>query len=174
MTTMEQSILTETEASEEKTKDLTSAERFELQTEPQNVINENSSTEAGLTVNASYGPSIDATSNFNYTNSNSKQESNRASATFARDTTTRATSKIQKRTLERQFVKTVNIVEEINKHNFDNTRGTENISGVYRFVDKVYQAQIVNYGKRLMVEFIVPEPAAFFSGMQRPNNPSKR
>src|SRR5439155_16172041 len=32
---------------------------------------------------------------------------------------------------------------------------------VYRFVDKVYRAQVVSYGKRLMLEFLVPEPAAF-------------
>lgn len=160
-TTNEQSTLTETEVTEEKTKDLSSTERFELQTESEKVINENTSTEAGLTVNASYGPSVDATSNFNYTNSNSKQESNRASATFARDTTTRATNKVQKRTLERRFVRTVSEIEETNKHSFDNKGGTDNISGVYRFVDKVYLGQIINYGKRLMVEFIVPEPAAF-------------
>jgi len=161
MTTTERSTLTETEVTDEKTKDLTSTERFELQIESEKVVNENTSIEAGLTINASYGPSVDATSNFNYTNSSAKQESNRASATFARETTTRATSKIQKRTLERQFVKTVNEIEEINKHGFDNKDGTENISGVYRFVDKIYYAQIINYGKRLMLEFVVPEPAAF-------------
>ena len=162
MTTTEQSTLTETEVTDEKTKDLTSTERFELQTEAEKVINENSATQAGVTVNASYGPSVDVTANFNYTNSNSTQESTRASTNFARETTTRAASKVQKRTLERQFVRTVNEVEEINKHSFDNTKeGAANISGVYRFIDKIYHAQIVNYGKRLMLEFVVPEPAAF-------------
>jgi hypothetical protein len=160
-TTTEQSTLTETEVTDEKTKDLSSAERFELQTESEKVINEDTSTEAGVTVNASYGPSVDVTANFNYTNNSSRQESNRASANFARDTTTRATSKIQKRTLERRFFKTVSEIEETNKHGFDNKLGEENISGVYRFVDKIYHAQIVNYGKRLMLEFVVPEPAAF-------------
>jgi hypothetical protein len=160
-TTTEQTTLTETEAIDEKTKDLTSTERFELQTESEKVINENTSTEFGVTINASYGPSIDATSNFNFTNSTAKQESNRASANFSRETTSRAASKIQQRTLERRIVRTVNEVEEINRHSFDNKDGDANISGVYRFVDKVYSAQIINYGKRLMLEFIVPEPAAF-------------
>lgn len=160
-TTTEQSTLTETEVTDEKTKDLSSTERFELQNESEKVINENTSTDAGLTITASYGPSVDATANFNYANSNSRQESNRASSNFARDTTTRATSKVQKRTLERRFVKTVSEVEETNKHGFDNKFGKDNISGVYRFVDKIYHAQIINYGKRLMLEFVVPEPAAF-------------
>lgn len=160
-TTAEQSTLTETEVTDEKTKDLSSTERFELQNESEKVISENTSTDAGLTITASYGPSVEATANFNYANSNSRQESNRASSNFARDTTTRATSKVQKRTLERRFVKTVSEVEETNKHGFNNKDGTDNISGVYRFVDKIYHAQIINYGRRLMLEFVVPEPAAF-------------
>jgi hypothetical protein len=160
-TTTEQSTLIETETAEEKTKDLSSTDRFELQTESEKVINESTSTEAGITINASYGPSVDATANFNYTHSNASQESSRASTNFARETTSRATSKIQKRTLERRFLRTVSLVEEFNKHSFDNKDGAGNITGVYRFVDKVYLAQIINYGKRLMLEFLVPEPAAF-------------
>lgn len=157
----EQTTLTETETSEEKTKDLTSTERFELQTESEKVINENSSVAAGVTINASYGPSIDVTANFNSTSSTAKQQSSRASTNYARETTSRASSRVQKRTLERQFFRTVNETEEINRHGFDNKDGADNITGVYRFVDKVYHAQIVNYGKRLMLEFVVPEPAAF-------------
>ena len=34
--------------------------------------------------------------------------------------------------------------------------------GIYRWVDKIYELQIINYGKRFILEFIVPEPAAFF------------
>ena len=71
-TTTEQSTLTETETVEEKTKDLSSTDRFELQTESEKVINESTSIEAGITINASYGPSVDATANFNYTHSNAK------------------------------------------------------------------------------------------------------
>jgi hypothetical protein len=55
----------------------------------------------------------------------------------------------------------VNEVEEVNQHGFDNRDGPGDIVGVYRFVDKICRAQVVNYGKRLMFEFLVPEPAAF-------------
>ena len=67
--TREESELTETEETSEKTEDVTTAERYELGTESQHVINENSSTQIGVTVNASYGPSVDMTSNFNYSGS---------------------------------------------------------------------------------------------------------
>ena len=33
--------------------------------------------------------------------------------------------------------------------------------GLYRWVNKIYKAKVVNYGKRLMFEFLIPEPAAF-------------
>lgn len=29
-------------------------------------------------------------------------------------------------------------------------------------MDKIYQAQVVNYGRRLILEFVVIEPAAFY------------
>lgn len=161
-TTTETSTTTESERTEENSKDLATAERFELQTESEKVINESTSTAAGVTVSASYGPTVDVTANFNFASNTAKQASERASNTFARDTTTKATSKIQTRTLERRFSRTVSEVEEKNKHSFENRENDAvNISGVYRFVDKIYNAQVVSYGKRFMLEFLVPEPAAF-------------
>lgn len=56
----------------------------------------------------------------------------------------------------------INEVEIINEHQFDNSIGLEHIAGIYRWVDKYYEAQIVNYGKRTMLEFMIPEPAAFY------------
>jgi len=159
--TTEVTQTTETETTEEKSQDLSSAERFELQTESQTVINDTASKSAGLTIHASYGPTVDATSNFNYSSSNSRQQSTGASASFAREVTTKAAHRVQTRTLARRTVRTVNVIEETNEHGFDNKSGSNDIVGVYRFVDKVYLAQVVNYGKRLMLEFIVPEPAAF-------------
>jgi hypothetical protein len=160
--TTEESLMVEKEHKEESERDLATAERFELQRESQSVINDSASFDAGLTINASYGPSVDATATTNYASTNSTQQSDSASSSFARETTSRATSRIQERTLERRFTRTVRTVEESNRHSFDNSKGTENISGIYRFVDKIYTAQVVNYGKRLMLEFIVPEPAAFW------------
>lgn len=156
----EESVTTETEETDTKENDLSSTERFELQTETQKVINESTSMEAGATISASYG-FVDATANFNYSNSDSSSETQRSASNFARETTSKAVSKLEKRNLERRFRRTVRETEETNQHTFDNKAGTDNITGIYRFVDKIYNAQIVNYGKRLMLEFIVPEPAAF-------------
>ncbi|OLB74228.1 MAG: hypothetical protein AUI14_24130 [Actinobacteria bacterium 13_2_20CM_2_71_6] len=159
--TTEQTVTTETETTQVKEQDLSSSERFELQSESQTVINENASRDGGLTIHASYGPSVDATSNFNFSSSSSRQQSNTASASYAREVATKAVNRVQTRTLTRRTTTTINVVEETNQHSFDNKAGSNDIVGVYRFVDKVYRTQVVNYGKRLMLEFIVPEPAAF-------------
>jgi hypothetical protein len=69
-------------------------------------------------------------------------------------------NRIETRKLQRRFVRTMEEVVEVNKHIFENqAQNADNISGIYRWVDKIYELQIINYGKRLMLEFIVPEPA---------------
>ena len=158
--TNEEIVTTETEQTELKEKDLSSTERFELQTEAQKVIDETTSIQAGVSVTASYGP-VSTTANFNYSNTNSVNDSQRVASTFARETTSKAVNKIENRSLQRTTRRSLSQVKEMNQHTFDNKIGTDHISGIYRFVNKIYKAQIVNYGKRLMLEFMVPEPSAF-------------
>jgi len=156
-------------SSEEETtateRDTQSTERFELKREAEQTIKEDMSVQAGVTVTGSYGPvSITAHGDFAY--STSKQESQKSSSNFARDIVDRSVSKVQKRVKTERTTKTLREVEEINKHGLDNKLGTEHVVGVYRWVDKRYRAQVYNYGVRQMLEFIVPEPAAFFRASQ--------
>jgi hypothetical protein len=168
--TREESLMVETEETEEKENDLATTDRYELQNETQSVINETANQQAGATISYD-GPTVDATANYNYAGSNSSQESHRVSSSYARETTARASSRIENRKLQRRFTRTVEEIEEINKHQFDNTKGPDHISGVYRWVDKIYEAQVVNYGKRMMLEFLVPEPASFlrYAAAQMPS-----
>src|SRR5262249_23727307 len=46
-------------------------------------------------------------------------------------------------------------------HEFDNRQGTRKVRGIYQWVDKRYKARVLNYGKRLLYDVVVPEPAAF-------------
>jgi hypothetical protein len=163
-TTVEESVTTETEEVEETQKDLSTAERFELQSETQQVLTENANKQAGLTISASYGPTVEATASASTNTTSSRQASTRVASSFARETTARAVSRVQKRKFEKRMIKTVREFEERNLHRFE--AASADISGVYRFVDKIYTAQVVNYGKRLMLEFIVPEPAAFWRFVQ--------
>ncbi len=154
-----------TETNEETTKDTQTTERFELKKESEKTVQEQMSIQAGVTVSGSYGTvTFGAHGDFAY--STSTVESNKNSSNFAREVVDKSVSKIQKKTAEERTTKKLHEVEEINEHGFNNVGGTDHISGIYRWVDKYYEAQIYNYGKRMMFEFIIPEPAAFFEYAQ--------
>ncbi|NMH89565.1 hypothetical protein [Flavivirga algicola] len=159
-------IFTSSDLSEENLKDLQSTERFELQKESQKTIRSDSSFKAGVDVSVSYGP-VEASAYAKFASSNSTVESNKNAVNYAKDISERSLSRIIEKTREERTSRTLHETEEINEHGFDNSEGDEHISGIYRWVDKYYRAKVVNYGKRLMYEFTVPEPAAFFIHAQQ-------
>jgi hypothetical protein len=153
------------ETNEETSKDLQTTERFELKKESEKTVQEQMSIQAGVTVSGSYGMvTFGAHGDFAY--STASQESNKNSSNFAREVIDKSISKIQKKTKEERTTKRLHEVEEINTHGIDNKDKPDHAVGVYRWVDKYYDAQIYNYGKRMMFEFIIPEPAAFYEFAQ--------
>ena len=158
------------ETTKETERDMQTTDRFELKKETEKTIQTDRSEKAGITVSASYGPvELGASANFAY--SQSTTDTTRTASNFARDVVDRSVTRIQNKTREERITRTIHEVEEINTHGLDNVGGEGHITGVYRWVDKHYKAQIFNYGKRMMFEFIVPEPAAFFIHSQN-NNPT--
>ncbi len=155
----EETFFTETERTEDTEKELESTERFELQTASQEVISEDTSVEAGITVSASYGPWVEVEANASYAHNTAREQSNSSATSYSQDVTERSISRIQERVLERRSRRTVEEIEETNLHRL--SAETEHVIGIYRWLDKIYKAQVVNYGRRLIFEFIIPEPAAF-------------
>lgn len=160
-TRVTETVVVETERTKEETRDLQTTERFELQREIDEVIRENNSREVGLSVSGSYGP-FQGTATITVGHGDSREETNKNATRYSREVTDKAVKKVQERVLERRSTTTEQEVEEINKHGFDNHTGQQHIQGIYRWVDKIYEAQIVSYGLRMIFEFIVPEPAAFY------------
>ncbi|OVE54755.1 hypothetical protein [Chryseobacterium mucoviscidosis] len=151
-----------TESEKEKLSDTTSTDRHEMQSEISKILQESKDFAAQAGFNASwgmgdnkYGLNVGA----NYATHNSKEESNRQAVTEAKDITARALDRIVTKVKEERIDKIIEEFEENNKHGFDNTKGSSHVVGVYRWVDKVVKNQIYNYGKRMMFEFMVPEPA---------------
>lgn len=162
---IEETVTTEVETEEETTRDTQSTDRFELKKESEKTIQEQMSVQAGVTVTGSYGTvTFGAHGDFAY--STSTQESSKSSSNFAREVVDKSVSRIQKKTREERIRKTLHEVEEINTHGIDNKDQPDHVTGIYRWVDKFYEAQIYNYGKRMMLEFVVPEPAAFIEYAQ--------
>ncbi|TZF93713.1 hypothetical protein FW781_18660 [Chryseobacterium panacisoli] len=166
-----------TESEKEKLTDTTSTERNEMQSEISKVLQESKDFAAQAGFNASWGVGAKYMLNTaaNYATHSSKEESNRQAVTEAKDVTARALERIVTKVKEERIDKILEEYEENNKHGFDNTKGSNHVVGVYRWVDKVVKNQIFNYGKRMMFEFMIPEPAKLHSlGMQVSNNPENQ
>lgn len=160
----ENTLETSAERETENLTDTTSTERNEMHNEVSQVLNKDQS----VTANASIGGGIGKTINFNvaagYASNSSQSDSASQAISYAKDVTARAMDRVVQKITERRTLKMIDEFEESNKHGFDN-RGedAQNISGVYRWIDKVYKNQVINYGRRLMYEIMVPEPARFLT-----------
>lgn len=158
-------LFTAEEETTETERDTQTTDRFELKKEAEQTIKEDMSVHAGVTVSGSYGP-VTVTAHGDFAYSTSKQDSQKSSSNFARDIVDRTISKVQKKVRTERTTKTLREVEEINKHAVENIGAPDHVVGIYRWVDKRYRAQVFNYGVRMMLEFIVPEPGAFYRASQ--------
>lgn len=165
----EDTLETESETTVENLSDLSTTTRNELSTEVASVIDQDQSSNYGGSLGVSgkmLGAQINVNAYADFSNSNSSSYSNSEAETYAEEVTKRALEKIVQRTSQKRTSKIIKEFEENNKHGFDN-RGdlAKNVTGVYRWLDILYTNRMVNYGKRLMVEFMVPEPAEFYKTM---------
>lgn len=159
--TTEETFITEEETKKEEERDLQTTERSELQTEVSRTTKSDASLKQGLTISASYGPSVDLTSTTELAASSAKEEATRTATSYSKDVTARAASKVSERRRTERILRTVEVFEELNRHGIDNTKGPGHIIGQYQWLDKLYEAQVFNYGKRLLFDLMIPEPAAF-------------
>ena len=158
--TTEDFLSTETESTKEEERDLQTTDRFELQRESQRIIKEDLSVTAGLAISAKYGNVLEVNSNVGVTYNQQKEESSKQASTFSKDVTSRAASKITERVRKLETRRVVETFKENDDHTFENATNAD-IVGIYQWVDKVYEAQVYNYGARAMYNILIPEPAAF-------------
>ena len=158
----------ETESTTETEKELTTSDKFDLEKESNEIVKSDSSLEAGLTVSAKFGP-VNVSASLNYATNKSKEESNKIASKMSQEITSRAVSKITEKVKELRSKLTIKETEETNTHSFVNTSEEDRI-GIYQFIDKIYRAQVYNYGKRLFCELIVPRPAAQYIYFEANNN----
>ncbi|CAM2067206.1 hypothetical protein SCOR_17645 [Sulfidibacter corallicola] len=159
----EEQTLLETEQETERERDLQSTERNEIQKEAEEVVRDRFNLEAGMRVSASFGPAVNFSASLNASYATSHESSTRQASRFAREVTERAAERTRERVREERRRRVLHEIEETNLHRLDNTGQTnQNVRGVYRWLNKIYEARILNYGQRMMFEFLVPEPAAWF------------
>lgn len=166
----EETVETSRETEIENLTDTTTATRHELSTEVAKVLDDMKTNDYGgsLGVNANWG-TYNMNANFaaNFSSSSASSLSNMESKQFAEEVTTKALERIVQKTSEKRSSKIIKEFEEQYKHGFDNREGDEHVTGIYRWIDIIYKNRLVNYGKRLMVEFMVPEPAEFYKRISK-------
>ncbi|MEC4004903.1 hypothetical protein OX283_009570 [Flavobacterium sp. SUN052] len=151
---------TSSERESENLTDTTTTSRNEMHTEVAQVLHEDTQ----IDVNAGYhwgANGVGGSVGGNIAHNTSQDDSTNQAVTYAQDVTQRAMERVVTKTKTEIITKVIESYKENNKHGFDNTKGDEHVSGVYRWINKVYNNQLVNYGKRAMVEFMIPEPAQF-------------
>lgn len=152
---------TETELITAEENEITTASRFEMSKESSETLKEDQALKAGIQISAKYGPVVEVAASLEGSMSRSREEINRSASQFSQDVTERTSKKIAERSLQRETIRTISETVEKNTHALNNTAGTANVSGVYQWVNKVYEAQVYNYGVRAMFDFMIPEPATF-------------
>ena len=151
----------ETISSEER--DHQVSEKFSLQEEVKTTIDSKVGVDAGVTANLKYGEAVTVTPHANVTANFSKSQAESLARSYAKEIVDRSVTKIQEKVRKLQVSKIINEMEEKNKHSIDNSQaGAAHRAGIYYWVNKVTHAQVFNYGKHLMFDAILPEPAATF------------
>lgn len=156
---LEQFYGIEREESKTNENELSTTDRFEISRETQDVLSQQSETNYSLS--ASYGATVEINTEAGKTSSQAKEQSNQISETYAKETINKAIETISNKVKETRETRSVKEVEIINEHNIDNKSLGQNIRGIYQWLDKYYDAQLIKYDKRLIFEFIIPKPAVF-------------
>lgn len=157
----EDTLTTSRERESEKLTDSTSTSRFEMNEEVNSVVAEQNSLAFGSAFSWGKPDGFSGSVHGDFAHNTSQETSDLQAVTHAQEVTERALERLVQKVKDERITKVVEEFEENNKHGFDNRKGDKHVSGVYRWVDKIFKNTIINYGKRLMYEFMIPEPAVF-------------
>ncbi|MBL4794597.1 MAG: hypothetical protein JKY24_03605, partial [Pseudomonadales bacterium] len=136
----------------------------DLVNEIQKTILSESITTTFNDLSTSYGTSspTDATTKGGWTTEGDvSQPGSIASSTknLAKNITNKTANRISRQVALTRENSRINGQESLEEHIHNNVEGNTNRVAVYRWVDKVYSAYTTDYGNRLMIEFMVDQPA---------------
>jgi len=158
--TTETETTVETETTTEEERSTQTTDRMEVKREVDRIIKDEASLKAGASLSASYGPAVEFKTYVDGTTSSSREEAQKQGTTYSRETIQRAVSKVAERVLERRKTTTRLELTEFNRIERKDTGS--NVSAIFQWQSKIYQSQVYNYGRRVIYDIIVPEPAASF------------
>jgi hypothetical protein len=132
-----------------------------LQSEVSKTVQADANVQAGIVSTAAYGTAISTTVNASAGASISKATSDTSARNYSREIVDRSVTNVETKKRTVNSSETINELEEKNKHVINND-SEKHRAGIYYWVDKVTKAQVFNYGKRMMFDLVIPEPAALY------------
>ncbi len=152
------------ESESETLQENVTTDRNEIANEVVNIATEDRSRALAAGTSVTYTDpmlTVQATGNGSFSSSSSTENSNVQAVTHAQEITERALERVVTRVISERSRRVIEEYTQTDEHGFDNRKGDSHVSGVYRWVDKIYKNELLNYGKRLIYEFMIPEPASF-------------
>lgn len=162
LTRTEESFVVEQERLEEEERDLQTTERSAMRSEIEKTLADSRAFEVGGSISAGYGPFIQVEAHTDYQTESTTEQSESKASEFAREMSERTAKKVSERIRTQQTRTTLEEFEENNSHGFDNTNGEANVTGIYQWLDRIYELQVYDAGVRIIFQFTVPEPAALY------------
>ncbi|WP_225732020.1 MULTISPECIES: hypothetical protein [unclassified Nocardia] len=142
--TSELIVTQETETTQTDERDTQTTDRNEMVSETQKEASQQSTATSDQTSTSTYGRLVE----------NSKTD-------YARSVTDRAVNSLTQQVKQQRVQREKKVYTEEAEHQLDNSKGLRPIRGIYQWVDKKYKTRVLNYGKRLMYDVVLPEPASF-------------
>ncbi|WP_201587221.1 hypothetical protein [Psychrobacter jeotgali] len=153
----------EATTSREEENEFAKSERFEMQDAVQKTVAQALSADAGITASGTYGPAGTYTATANVAYARASTEAKQTARNYAKEITERSLMRIQEDTRKLSTRRILQRVTESNVHKFEG--GSEHVIGQYYWVNKRTVSQVMNWGKRMMYEFVIPEPARLYKSL---------
>ncbi len=158
-----QTTTTETTSSMEDSTSVVTEERFQLAAQAQTTAEQSFGISTGISVSGSFGPvKVGATVNASY--DTSKSSAHTTSQEYAKNVTEEATRRVQNSSRQLTSITLLTELQDTDLQGFNNEDGADHVNGLYRWVDSNNDVRLLNYGRRLMWTFTVPEPSAMLHG----------
>lgn len=159
-----QTTSTETFQEQEESSSLKVDERYSLSAQSQQAASESFGIQAGVSVTGKFGPvQVNASVNASY--DTSKSSSDTQSQEYAKTVTEEASKRVKTSIKESSSLTLLNETQDTSLRGFNNEKGSGHVNGLYRWINRVDQARLLSYGRRLMFSFNVHQPAAFYRAL---------
>jgi hypothetical protein len=151
----------ENETNSKEQRDRETTDKFELQTEVSRTLDKNWSLDAGVKGTVS-GWEINADGHYG----GSSSASDKTSRSFAHDVVERSVSSMEKRNRELSKARILHKVLDKTVHSFESPDKDARV-GVFHWVRQDSRMQVMSHGRRMMYDFVVPEPASLYKHFQK-------